>query len=76
MSPRSGSSPRHSESTRALRRLRATARTLTRTAYEHRSVAVSSNPHPDGAVISWKVPEFPDPLGATAKLPTLRQKLR
>jgi hypothetical protein len=79
MSPRSGSSPRHSESTRALRRLRATARTLTRTAYEHRSVAVSSNPHPDGAVISWKVPEFPSSRtrwGATAKLPTLRQKLR
>ncbi|MGH3299315.1 MAG: hypothetical protein ACRDP7_46750 [Trebonia sp.] len=29
-----------------------------------------------GAVISWTVPEFLDLLGATAKLPTLRQKLR
>jgi len=29
-----------------------------------------------GAIISWTVPEFLDLLGAAAKLPTLRQKLR
>jgi cation transport regulator ChaB len=29
-----------------------------------------------GTVISWTVPEFLDLLGATVKLPTLRQKLR
>jgi hypothetical protein len=49
---------------------------ITDAVYEHCSVAVSSNVHPDGAVISWTVPEFLESLGATAKLPTLRQKLR
>ena len=49
---------------------------ITNAVYEHRSAAVSSNLHPDSAVISWTVPEFLDPLRATAKLPTLRQKLR
>jgi hypothetical protein len=29
-----------------------------------------------GAIISWTVPQFLDLLGASAKLPTLRQKLR
>jgi hypothetical protein len=43
---------------------------------EHRIREVGLYLSRQGSVISWTVPEFLDLLGATAKLPTLRQKLR